>query len=171
MDGKILVTYATAAGSTGEIAEAIGGVLRETGISVDVVRAKQASTVSGFTAVVLGSGVRMGKPYGEAVSFLRRHQTALREMPVAYFVVCGALQENTEKSRTEAASYVDALIASAPEVIPVDTASFGGAINFEEVSFLMRLILKNVQAEEGDYRDWDAIRQWATDLKPALIGR
>jgi hypothetical protein len=34
----------------------------------------------------------------------------------------------------------------------------------------MRAILASQQAQPGDYRDWNAIRAWAADLKPILAG-
>ena len=33
----------------------------------------------------------------------------------------------------------------------------------------LRLMMKAMKKEEGDFRDWDAIRAWATGLRPALL--
>ena len=83
---KFLIAYATAAGSTGEVAEAIGKALRQQGATVDVRRAKEVDDASGYDAVVLGTGVRAGRTYAEAGQFLAAHRPALSRVPVAGFV-------------------------------------------------------------------------------------
>ena len=48
---KVLVAYATAAGSIGEVAEAIGNVPWEGGATIDVRPAKKVRDVGGYDAV------------------------------------------------------------------------------------------------------------------------
>jgi menaquinone-dependent protoporphyrinogen oxidase len=169
---KILVAYATAAGSTGEIAELVGKTLRERGATVDVHPAKEMTDLSEYGAVVLGTGIRIGKPYSDAVTFLKTHQALLSEMPVAGFVVCGAMKEETEESCREAESYLDTLFGNAPSVKPVAKGLFGGAIDPDKLSWPMRMMMKKLLKEPGgDYRNWDAIRDWAVEVHPALVGK
>ena len=165
MSGKILVAYATAAGSTGEVAEAIGKALADGGAAVDVRRAKEVADVSGYRAVVLGTGIRAGQVYREAASFAETHQQALSQMPVAYFVVCSTLGENTEENRATASAYLDQLQEKAPAAKPVDKGLFGGVMDYGKLPLLLRLIIKAMKKPEGDWRDWDAIRAWATNLQ------
>jgi len=54
MDSRILVAYATKYGATAEIAEKIGHVLRQAGLSADVLPAKHVSNPSLYRAVILG---------------------------------------------------------------------------------------------------------------------
>ena len=99
------------------------------------------------------------------VPFVKANQERLAQMPVAYFVVCATLREDTEDPRREVAAYLDPL----REIIePVEERFFAGAIDRSKLSFPLRLVLKAMKAEEGDWRDWDAIRAWAADLYPAL---
>lgn len=56
---NILVTYATRAGSTFEVAEQVAEVLRTTGDSVDVKPAPAVHEVIGYDAVVISSAIRM----------------------------------------------------------------------------------------------------------------
>lgn len=59
MNERILVAYATKAGSTAEVAEVIGQVLRETGATVDVLPARAVEDLTPYRAVIIGSAVRM----------------------------------------------------------------------------------------------------------------
>jgi menaquinone-dependent protoporphyrinogen oxidase len=169
--GKILVAYATAAGSTGEVAEAVGKALREAGAAVDVRRAKEVADVSGYSAVVLGTGVRAGKTYAEAATFLTAHQSALTKLPMASFVVCLTMKENTDENCREAGGYLDAMLEAAPGIEVVSKGLFGGAVKYDTLALPFRLILKwFIKEPEGDHRDWNAIRAWAAEIYPALEG-
>jgi menaquinone-dependent protoporphyrinogen oxidase len=166
---KILVAYATAAGSTGEVAEAIGKTLREHGASVEVCRARQVSDVNGYDAVVLGTGVRAGRTYAEAGQFLATHQTALRQVPVASFVVCLSARDGTDDDCAEAKGYLDAMFAQAPGVEPVSKGTFAGVVDYAKLPWLLGAILKWLKKEPGgDYRDWAAIETWASELPANL---
>jgi menaquinone-dependent protoporphyrinogen oxidase len=170
MSDKILVAYATAAGSTGEVAEAIGKALREGDATVDVRRAKEVTDVGDYSAVVLGTGVRAGHVYQEATTFVETHQESLSRVPVAYFVVCMTMQDDTEDTRCQAGTYLDQLQEKAPAVEPVDRGLFGGAMEYIKLPLPLRLMMKAMKKPEGDFRDWEAIRAWAVGLRPSLSG-
>ena len=73
-------SYATAAGSTAGVAEAVGEALRSEGATVDVRRARTVTGLSGYDAVVLGTGVRAGRTYAEAAKFLGAYQGDLAQI-------------------------------------------------------------------------------------------
>jgi menaquinone-dependent protoporphyrinogen oxidase len=167
---NILIAYATAAGSTAQVAEAIGKTLRQGGATVDVRRAQEVDDLSGYDAVVLGSGVRAGRTYAQAGAFLATHRAALSALPVAGFVVCLAAKDRSEASCAEAEGYLDAMFAQAPGVEPLSKGVFAGAIDYARLPWLLGVILKLLKKEPGgDYRDWDAIQEWATGL-PSTLG-
>jgi menaquinone-dependent protoporphyrinogen oxidase len=57
----VLVAAASKYGATAEIAEAIGRALRDSGVAADVRPVEQAGDLSGYTGVVLGSAVYVGR--------------------------------------------------------------------------------------------------------------
>jgi menaquinone-dependent protoporphyrinogen oxidase len=170
MDDRILVAYATAAGSTGEVAEAIGEALRDGGAAVDVRRAKEVGDVSGYAAVVVGTGVRAGRPYQEALSFVEKNQQALGGVPVAYFLVCMTMEQDTEENRNEAETFLTPVLEAAPGIEPVAVGLFGGAMDYGKLPLPLRLVMKAMKRPEGDARDWEAIGAWASELRPKLLG-
>jgi len=166
---KVLVAYATAAGSTAEIAEVIGAELRTVGHKVDVVRCKKVDTVAGYDGIVIGSGVRAHKTYAEANRFGQANAKALLETPVALFVSCGAMKEGSDEGTARAQGYADGLAAQVPGLSPVSVGLFPGAVDFDRMSWLFKMILKKGFNETGgDYRDWDFIRGWAEELGAAF---
>lgn len=175
MERPILVCYASLAGSTAEVAEAVADALRSTGLSVEVHRAREvrAADIERYSAVVLGSAIRMGKVIKEASDFVRRNQAALSAIPTAYFTVGLAARGDTPERLEEARGYLRPL-----EEIkePVAIGLFAGKMDYQKVSAPLRMFLsraKGPEAEhlrEGDWRDWDAIRSWARELGSRLRG-
>ncbi|MCP4540967.1 MAG: flavodoxin [Chloroflexi bacterium] len=166
MSEKILVTYASKCGSTSEVAESIGRALCTNGTAVDVQLAKNVTDVSPYQSVIIGSAIRMGQWLPEAVKFVETHRDTLNQVPVAYFTVCMTLQDDTEENRREVSTYIDPV----REIVqPVNVGAFAGAMDYDQLALPFRLILKAMKVPEGDYRDWNAIRAWATNVGPTLL--
>jgi len=161
MEKRILVAYASGSGSTAEVAEAIGDVLESDDVPVDVLPAGDVEDVSPYSAVVLGSSIRLGRWLAPAIRFLETHQEALSEIPVAYFTTCLTLATETEESRQKVLAYLEPVLELAPEVEPVALGLFAGSLDPS-----MQLVVAG--GPYGDFRDWDAIRSWAEEIRPAL---
>lgn len=164
MNGKILVVYASRAGSTREIAEKIAGVLQEQNQEIEVRAVREVKDLSPYSAIVLGSAARMSRLYTEAVGFVKKHRSALQKMPVALFLSCTTMNESTETNRETVLGYLKPITT---QISPVSVGLFGGKFDPAAFGGLMGKMMKNVKAE--DCRDWEAIRSWASSL-PAALG-
>lgn len=165
MNQKILVTYATRAGSTAEVAQKVGQTLAELGEAVDILPIKDVQDVAGYKAVVIGSAIRFGTILPEAVKFLEQNREALNSTPAAFFVVHLMNQGEEETSEKARLAYLDA----ARNLVTLKSeAYFTGVGDITKVSFLERMISKAVKSPEGDFRNWDEITAWAESLKNSL---
>jgi menaquinone-dependent protoporphyrinogen oxidase len=162
---KVLVTYATRAGSTAEIAEKIGETLASQGAVVEVLPVKNVTDAKGYSAVVIGSGVRFSQWLPEAVKFLDQNQETLKGIPTAFFAVYLMNMGDDETSRMNRSAYLD---PARKLVKPKSEAFFPGVGDMSKVSIFERMIGKAVKSPEGDFRDWQAIQAWAESLNQIL---
>jgi len=164
MDKKILITYATKAGSTVEIAAVIGETLSKRGFQVDVKPVSENPTLDGYQAVLMGSAIRMGSWLPEAVEFVRKNQAALQQLPTSIFTVHMLNAGDDETSHAARQAYT----APVRELLPnVGEVFFKGKLDPKTLSFFDRLIAKAVETPDnppGDFRDWDAIRGWTENV-------
>lgn len=172
MNNKILVTYASRAGSTAGVAEAIGRALSEKGVQVDVLPMQDVKDLEPYRAVVAGSAIRGQKWLPEAMQFMRDHQSELSRKPFASFMVCITL------SMANAGQYLEGLkgwMGPVRDLVrPVSEGYFAGALDFSKLPFslnvlAMRFVVLIGIWKEGDHRDWNAIRLWAESLLPRLL--
>lgn len=163
MSLKVLVVYATKYGSTAEIAEAIGDTIRQAGHDADVVEASQTDSLAPYAAIVLGSAVYAGMWRKEAVQFLKENQEVLASKPVWLFS-SGPTGEGDPVELLSGWTFPEGQQEIADRISPQDVAVFHGKIDLDEMSFGDKLIIKAVRGKEGDYRDWDAIRAWASGI-------
>ena len=161
VNSKILVTYATRAGSTCGVAEAIGKTLAEGGAVVDVLPMQEANDLSPYRAVVAGSAIQNKQWLPEAMQFIRVHQAELSRKPFAAFLVCMTLaMRNGENYRPFVAEFLAPVRAL---VRPLSEGLFAGVLDIGKIpSWSDRLkfrlsVLFGVWTE-GDHRDWNAIR-------------
>jgi menaquinone-dependent protoporphyrinogen oxidase len=197
VNSKILVAYATLSGSTAEVAEAIGETLGQEGAQVDVRPIKDVGDLSAYNAVIVGGPMITGW-HREAVKFLKKHQPALSQMPVAYFMTALNLTKTSQASINEVPIYCDPrlpkapqnpdklsfkenyatpsrylapVLKKAPKVKPLSVGFFGGKLDYSTLNiFYMLFVMIIIQARPGDHRDWETIRAWAASLGPALLG-
>ena len=168
MKKRVLISYASRCGSTGGVAEAMGQVLWGMGASADIRLVGNVNDLSPYHAVIVGSAIRMGKWLPKAVGFVKDNRDILGRLPIAYFVVCLTMKDNTAENRSTVMAYLDPVRKEAPEIQPVAVGLFPGAVNFSKLSFVDKMMLKAKGASEGDYRDWSAVKAWTSAVGPML---
>jgi menaquinone-dependent protoporphyrinogen oxidase len=161
MKRKILIAYASRLGSTGGVAQAIGGELAARGNIVDVKLASDVQDVSSYEAVLLGSAVRMGRWLPEAIAFLEQNLSSLASKSISYFTVCMTMHADTPENRARAQGITSAARALRE---PAAEGFFGGRMDYGKLSFMEQTILRAKKTPEGDFRDWDAIRAWGQQI-------
>lgn len=160
---QVLVTYASAHGSTAGVAAAVAGTLRAAGAKVDLHPVGDAPDPGGYDAVVIGSPIRYDRWLPAATTYLRSHEAALSARPVACFFTCMAL--SGPGGAAQAAGYARTLARQAATVRPVSIGRFAGALDYRNVlpplRWPARLLFSALGAHSGDHRDFDAIRDWS----------
>jgi len=168
MDKKILVAYATYYGTTGEVAKAIGKTFSEHGYSTDVLPAAEVKDVTSYSAVVVGSAVQGGKIHIDVLHFLEDHEADLSQVPVAYFVCCMTMHDDTPDTRYMAEGYLAEVFNKVSKIRPISIGYFGGVLELKRLNWLTRIVVKALRAPEGDYRNWEAIIHWSEEVADAL---
>jgi len=159
---RVLVAFASQGGSTAEIAQTVGIVLLEAGCDIDVRPARQVDRLTGFTAVVVGSGLYHGAWLPEAFKFLQRHRVTLGGVPVWLFD-SGPLDCSAEGRLLPLPTGVANLARS---IGARGHNTFGGKLGITGLSLEERMLV--LEGHGGDYRNFDDVRSWATQIAHEL---
>jgi menaquinone-dependent protoporphyrinogen oxidase len=166
MAGRVLVAYATRAGSTAEVAGRVAERLCAQGLLAEAKPVAEVPDLLGFEAVVLGSGTYYGAWLGPITAFVQAQTDGLRRMPVALFTMHMQNQGDAPKAKTAREGYTAPVRAL---VTPVEDAFFAGQVEPARLSFLERLAVRFVGSPVGDFRDWPRIEAWADALPSKLL--
>lgn len=171
MAKKVLVTYASRTGTTEGVAKAIGQELSAHGFYVDILTMKNVNDLTPYNAIVAGCAIQGGKWLPEAMDFIQSHRKVIETKPFAAFLVCMTLaMPKADKYR----SFVETWMVPIRSLVkPVSEGFFSGSLYVRKVKklsdrFKFRLSVLFGVWKEGDHRDWNAIREWASNLIPLL---
>ena len=161
---RVLVTYASKMGSTQEIAEAIGHELETHGI--DVVIAPCADNVSpeGFDGVIIGSAIYTRRWVKAATKYLKRHAPELDPYKTWLFH-SGPCGEGAREEQVPAPKAVARATAAHGLPGPV---TFGGRLDIDHALGTVSRWMSAEGPLSGDFRDWNRIRAWASDIAHQL---
>lgn len=159
---KILLTSSSRHGSTDEVADVVEQQLRETGLEVDRARPEDVADVEGYDAFVLGSAVYMTRWTDEAVAFTRRFHQALHTRPVWAFSVGLSALPKGKVADPHRIGPVQLTID------PVDHLTFPGRFDPAELTLRERTIARQGGANEGDFRDFEVVREWGASIAATL---
>ena len=169
---RILIIYDTKYGATRTIADKIQEVLCAQGAQVDMSLVKRIQDVSTYDAIIIGSAIITEQWRPDMLSFMKAQEAALASKPVAVFIVCGLMKDDTAEKRQMAQKYyIDAVLKKTPGIVPVGSAGlFAGIMDFSVLTpmdeFLIRALFGSgpYAIPEGDYRNFDKVTQWANDI-------
>lgn len=162
MSKKILVAYASKAGATAGIAEAVGAELQAHGHDVDVLDVNRVQDLTRYDVVVLGSAIYIRRWRKDAVRFLRHNVDALRERQVWLFH-SGPVGPDKDQDQ----DMPPAVRHLAHEIGATPAVTFAGRLEPDTAKgFLARRLATGDLA--GDSRDWDKIHAWAADISAAV---
>jgi menaquinone-dependent protoporphyrinogen oxidase len=157
---NILVAFGTKHGSTQEVAEALATALRAEGHDVDLAPAGDVREISRYEAVVLGGALYMGKWHQDAVAFLKRHQEALRRVPLGVFALGPKTLDPADVASSRA--QLERALDKFSDLTPATVAIFGGVVDPTKLRFPF------THLPASDARDWNAVSSWAHEL--AMLG-
>jgi menaquinone-dependent protoporphyrinogen oxidase len=159
---RVLISTASKHGSTAEIGEAIGRVLRSAGLETIVMAPEKVASLGPYDAVVLGSAVYVGRWMDSATAFAKRHEIVLKRRPVWLFS-SGPLGEPPQP--------IDHLAEVNETKVRLgarDHRVFTGRLDRNSLGLVERAMTAAVKAPSGDFRDWDDVEDWAGDIAAAL---
>jgi len=152
---RILVTVASRHGATQEIGDEVARVLAETGHEVDVVPPDDVEHVERYDAVVLGSAVYVGRLAASLRALVERCGAQLAALPVWLFW-SGPLGAPAIPPTEPDDVGVIARRVGARSVQAFDGRLQGAGLTLSE-----RALVSLIDAPRGDFRDFDAVREWA----------
>ncbi len=159
---RVLVAVATRHGATREIADMIGATIAGHGIETDIRAVDEVAGIDGYDAVVVGSAVYMGSWMKPAREFMERHTEALAGRPTWMFS-SGPIGYAPKDGA--GAVRIDDLAAA---VHARGHQVFAGRLDRGRLGPVQRTIARMVRSADGDFRDWDAIGDWASEIATEL---
>lgn len=163
----VLVAAASKHGATEEIAERIGADLTQYGLEVEVHKLGEVEDVRPYEAVVLGSAIFYGKWMKEAIRFVAIHASELSERPTWLFgsgSITGDPPVDDDRNAISPAR-VEKLVT---ETHAREHKVFAGKLDRNTLGLTEMLPVRLARGREGDWRDWEAIDEWASGIANAL---
>jgi menaquinone-dependent protoporphyrinogen oxidase len=164
----VLVGYASAHGSTREIAERIGAVIARHGIRTEVRSMNAVDDSHRYRVFVLGSAVHNQAWLAEATDFVHGNSELLAGRPVWAFSVGtpaalrGPWRRVTEQEEAR-------IMAGLPATVPLrGHRLLSGVIRRDQLPIAGRVMFRLMGCHYGDFRDWAEIDAWADGIAREL---
>jgi menaquinone-dependent protoporphyrinogen oxidase len=161
---RVLVCAASKHGATAQIGEALAKALCDTGVPAEIRAPEQVVDLQGYDALVLGSGVYMGRWLPAARRLADRVSGRLDGRPVWLFSSGPVGDRSREDSRPPVD--VTAIIAATGAR---EHRVFGGRMQRAQLGFFHRAIMAAMHIADGDERDWDEIAAWGKQIAEQLL--
>jgi menaquinone-dependent protoporphyrinogen oxidase len=166
---RVLVGYATAAGSTRGVAERIAARLSARGHVVDTHELTVATDLTAHDAFVLGSAVHNQSWLPGAREAVDGRASLLATRPVWLFSVGMPAALPRWMRGWAASAEQDKVVADlAAAIAPRDHRLFSGVIRRQDLGRVGGVAVRVLGGRYGDFRDWEAIDAWADGIADAL---
>jgi menaquinone-dependent protoporphyrinogen oxidase len=161
---RILVSTASKHGSTGEVAARIAETLRAglpADAVVDVLPAAEVEEATSYDAVVLGSAVYLGR-WLAAARLLAERIASHPPRPVWLFSI-GPVGDPPKPHENPAD--IENILAATHAL---EHRLFAGRLDRDRLGFGEKALVMALRVADGDFRDWDAIDAWSTQIAARL---
>jgi len=165
----VLVGYATAHGSTREIAERIAVGLRSAGLSAEARPVETVDDADAYRAFVLGSAVHGQAWLGPARDFTYDNLGVLAAGPPVWLFSVGMPDALRGPWRRLGPKEIPLILSALPDELPYrDHRLFSGVVARAQLSRTGRLLFRLVGGRFRDYRDWAAVDAWTAGIADGL---
>lgn len=165
---RTLVTYASRAGPTAEIAHAIAEQLREDGLDVDCEEIRDVHGLDRYDAVVIGSAVYAGHWVHPARAFLSRHRRTLEARPLWAFSSGPVGTPRPGQTGHDSPNEPRRIVSDLRRLGVRDHIALSGKVVAEPRGFTARAVNRNTPEQYRDRRDWREIHAWAHTIAMSL---
>jgi menaquinone-dependent protoporphyrinogen oxidase len=159
---RILVSVGSKHGATAEIGRAIADVLVNQGVETMIAAPEDVMNLDPYDGVILGSSVYAGHWTADARDLVDRCSPQFAGRFVWLFS-SGPIGDppKPEEDPVDVAPIMETTGARSHVV-------FAGKLDRKVLSFGERAIVTAFRAPDGDFRDWDEISGWATQIAEEL---
>lgn len=171
---SVLVGYASAFGSTQEIAERIALRLTEAGVDARALTIDDGLDPSAYSAVVLGSAIHNGRWLPEASTWARGNTAVLAAMPAWLFSISSVGDEESAFP-PKLAAFMRHARKTPKEIVEIqgllaarEHRNFAGVVRGDNWSRVGRWFMAAFRGRTGDHRNWPAIDAWALEIAAQL---
>jgi len=160
---RVLVCAASEHGATAQIGEALAKALCDNGVPAEIRAPEQVADLQGYDALVLGSGVYMGRWLPAARQLVKRISGRVDGRPVWLFSSGPVGDRSREDSRPPVD--VTAIIAA---TAAREHRVFSGRMQRAQLGVFHRAVMAAMHIADGDDRDWDEIAAWGKQIAENL---
>ena len=185
MTKTVLIAFGTRFGSTEEISGKFREIMTNSGLDTTIINLKSDKwpLLDQFDAVIVASGIRMGRWTKEAKNFLKKNVKLLKEKPFLAVFVSSGEASYPEKYQEAKDKYVTKILTDLGfDLNEVMHEAFGGLFDLSKTTKMgwfdrkfSNMAAKDdensnlTENEYNDLRDWQQIESFATEVTNSIL--
>jgi menaquinone-dependent protoporphyrinogen oxidase len=169
---NILIVYGSRYGCTEEVSQEIGKVLEKEGLSVSLINLeidKNLPSIEKYDAILVGSGIKIGKWTKETDNFLKKNKETLKSKTLGLYTCSGLAIEDADKAKK---TYVEekmeklGIDAQLFDVFPGRSILTDFDLSNPKIGFIERKIIEQAaKAQAKDNKPIKIDEKWKDDPK------